>query len=120
MIRSSHSRFVLVHRWSSLQSDTHVRRIVHINGQATYAVLEDLISGQLYHVHAKQFVVACGAVLSAQLLHVSKLGNDNVGRYLTDHVGVYFKQRDFTDRRSLLLSLKWVTQPVQNLTTGHH
>ncbi|KAK4689154.1 hypothetical protein P7C73_g963, partial [Tremellales sp. Uapishka_1] len=68
-----------------LWSDTHVRKIEHRNGVATLAICEDLVTGQIFHVRARQFVVACGAILSPQLLHVSKIGNDNNGRYLTDH-----------------------------------
>ncbi|ORY21517.1 hypothetical protein BCR39DRAFT_553373 [Naematelia encephala] len=69
----------------TLRSDTHVRKIVHDDKKASYAVCENLVTGEKILVRAKYFVVACGAILSPQLLHVSGLGNENNGRYLTDH-----------------------------------
>ncbi|KAL8291669.1 hypothetical protein RQP46_001927 [Phenoliferia psychrophenolica] len=69
----------------TLKSDTHVRKLLHLNGRVTYALCFDLVSGEEYLVEAKTFVVGAGAILSPQLLFASGIGGDNVGRYLTDH-----------------------------------
>jgi hypothetical protein len=92
-----------------LQPDTHVRKIVHTNNRASHAIVEDLISGEIYVIKAKIFVVACGAILSPQLLHTSRIGK-NVGLYLTDHPVAFCE-----------FSVEWTqtqtTKMLQQLTT---
>ncbi|MGW5052708.1 GMC oxidoreductase [Actinokineospora sp. NPDC004072] len=48
------------------------------------AEVEDLTTGQVLHVEAQTYVVACGAVLTPQLLHASGIRPPALGRYLTE------------------------------------
>lgn len=68
-----------------LSANTLCRKIVHADGRASCAVMENLRTGETYHVIADHFIVAAGVHLGPRLLHVSGIGGDNVGRYLTDH-----------------------------------
>ncbi|GMH41750.1 hypothetical protein BSKO_09660 [Bryopsis sp. KO-2023] len=56
-----------------------------------YAVIHNMLRNERIRVKAKHYIVCCGTVLSAQLLHASGLGNGKesdflpaLGRYLTE------------------------------------
>ncbi|GMH41752.1 hypothetical protein BSKO_09662 [Bryopsis sp. KO-2023] len=56
-----------------------------------YAVIHNMLRNERIRVKAKHYIVCCGTVLSAQLLHASGLGNGEdddflpaLGRYLTE------------------------------------
>ncbi|KAM0755859.1 FAD/NAD(P)-binding domain-containing protein [Meredithblackwellia eburnea MCA 4105] len=69
----------------ALKADTHCSKLIHSNGTVTQAVCTNQVTGEEFLVEAKTFVIGAGAILSPQLLFSSGLGNDNVGRYLSDH-----------------------------------
>jgi choline dehydrogenase-like flavoprotein len=49
-----------------------------------YAEIEDLVTGRTLRVEAETYVVACGAVLTPQLLYASGVRPPALGRYLTE------------------------------------
>jgi choline dehydrogenase-like flavoprotein len=49
-----------------------------------YAEIEDLVTGQTLRVEAETYVLACGAVLTPQLLYASGVRPPALGRYLTE------------------------------------
>jgi pyranose oxidase len=49
-----------------------------------WAEVRDLVSGQTIRVEAETFVVACGAILTPQLLWASSIRPEPLGRYLTE------------------------------------
>ncbi|MCG8915761.1 GMC oxidoreductase [Actinokineospora sp. PR83] len=60
------------------------RRLVREGPRIAWAEVEDLMTGQPLGVAADTVVVACGAVLTPQLLHASGLRPPALGRYLTE------------------------------------
>ncbi|HEV8716260.1 MAG TPA: GMC oxidoreductase [Candidatus Binatia bacterium] len=62
-----------------------VKRLVQQNGKIAYAEVHELQSGQLLKIYADTYVVACGTVMSAQLLWASGIRPEALGRYLVDH-----------------------------------
>lgn len=62
-----------------------VRRLIYSSGKVCSAEVDDLQTGERYHISAKYFIVACGTVLSAQLLWASGIRPTALGRYIFDH-----------------------------------
>lgn len=62
------------------------RRLVRSadGGRVEYAEIEDHANWRTIHVEANTFVVACGAVLTPQLLYASDIRSYALGRYLTE------------------------------------
>src|SRR5438309_3559736 len=65
----------------------HICRRLHTSpdrSRVEWAEVEDLVTGQTIRVEAQTFVVACGAVLTPQLLWASDIRPEPLGRYLTE------------------------------------
>ena len=69
----------------SILPQHRVKRLVMKNGRVEYAEVEDLVNWRTLHVYAETFIVACGTVMSAQLLWNSDIRPDALGRYLIEH-----------------------------------
>ena len=50
--------------------------------QIEFAIVKDLMAGKVYHIHAKLFVVAAGAILTPQILFNSGIRPQALGHYL--------------------------------------
>ena len=50
----------------------------------SYAVVKDLLNKEYYHVHAKVFVLAAGAILTPQILFNSEIQPKALGHYLCE------------------------------------
>ncbi|MFI5782804.1 GMC oxidoreductase [Nocardia sp. NPDC051570] len=67
--------------------DQHVCRRLQLSRDGErieYAEVEDLVNGLTIRIEADTVVVACGAVLTAQLLYASGIRPRALGRYLTE------------------------------------
>lgn len=62
-----------------------VKRLKCRGERVEYAEVEDLVQFKTYHVEANEFIVACGPVLTPQVLWNSKIRPPALGRYLTEH-----------------------------------
>lgn len=49
-----------------------------------YAVVKDLVGKKWYHIHAKVFVLAAGAILTPQILFNSEIQPEALGHYLCE------------------------------------
>ena len=50
----------------------------------SYAIVKDLLNDEYYHVHAKVFVLAAGAILTPQILFNSEIQPKALGHYLCE------------------------------------
>ncbi|MBO9204627.1 MULTISPECIES: GMC oxidoreductase [Niastella] len=62
-----------------------VKRLHVENGAVVYAEVDDLQNGERINIYASRFIVACGTIMSAQLLWASGIRPEALGRYLYDH-----------------------------------
>jgi pyranose oxidase len=62
-----------------------VRKLVQEKGGIKYAVVDDLLGGKTLEVYADTFVIAAGAVLTAQILFASGIRPVALGRYMIEH-----------------------------------
>lgn len=53
-------------------------------GNISYAVVQDLLNNKSYHIHAKVFILAAGAVLTPQILYNSEIQPEALGHYLCE------------------------------------
>ena len=53
-------------------------------GSIDYAEVKDLIEKKRYHIHAKVFVLAAGAILTPQILNNSEISSRAIGHYLCE------------------------------------
>jgi pyranose oxidase len=65
--------------------ESRVKLLVKAGDAIDHAVIEDLMEGDAYEVHAGVYVVASGAVMSANILWRSGIALDTVGRYIIEH-----------------------------------
>ena len=49
-----------------------------------YAIVKDLLEKKKYHVHAKVFVLAAGAILTPQIMFNSEIQPEALGHYLCE------------------------------------
>ena len=49
-----------------------------------YAEVKDLVEKKRYHIHAKVFVLAAGAILTPQILNNSEISSPAIGHYLCE------------------------------------
>lgn len=77
----------------------------------SYAVVKDLLNNLDYHIHAKVFVLAAGAILTPQILFNSEIIPNSLGHYLCEQpmafCQIVFKQKIIDD---IAASSKWRTQ----------
>lgn len=50
----------------------------------SYAVVKDLLHDKYYHIHAKVFILAAGAILTPQILYNSEIQPKALGHYLCE------------------------------------
>ncbi|SIO26879.1 pyranose oxidase [Singulisphaera sp. GP187] len=62
-----------------------VKKLRLKGGRVDGAEVEDLMAGERYEIRARQFVVACGAVMSAYVLWNSGIKLPALGRYIIEH-----------------------------------
>ena len=68
--------------------EQHRVKKLHLASNGTeiaYADVLNLLQGDSFKIEAKQFIVACGAINSAQLLWLSGIRPPALGKYLIDH-----------------------------------
>jgi pyranose oxidase len=62
-----------------------VKQLVAKGSRITHAVVDDMVRGSRFNVFADQFIVACGPVLTPQLLWASNVRPKALGAYLHEH-----------------------------------
>jgi hypothetical protein len=60
--------------------------VLNNSGEIDYALVEDLINWKTIKVHAKQYVLACGTILNAQLMFNSDIKLPHLGLYLDEQL----------------------------------
>lgn len=89
-------------RFSILQQHLCTRLVQDADGsRIEYAEARDLIGMRSVRIYAAHYVVACGAVLTPQLLWASEIRPPALGRYLTEHPTVFCQVillRDLVDQ----------------------